>query len=80
MIHVGLDTVDMKGEGFEYKVGLNDIVKAGDPLIIFDRDRIAAAGHPDTVVFVVTDAGDNNVRMLAGQSVEAARDAVMKLN
>lgn len=80
LIHVGLDTVDMKGVGFSYKVGLNDVVKAGDPLIIFDRDEIRKAGHPDTVVFVVTDPGEKKISMHAGAHVEAARDAVMTLN
>lgn len=77
LIHVGLDTVDMKGAGFEYKVGMNDVVRTGDPLIIFDRDKIRNAGHPDTVVFVVTDPGDNIVTMHPGAAAEAARDAVM---
>ncbi|MBR1629883.1 MAG: PTS system trehalose-specific EIIBC component [Lachnospiraceae bacterium] len=77
LIHVGLDTVDMKGKGFAYKVGLNEVVKTGDPLIIFDRAEIEKAGHPDTVVFVVTDAGENKVAMHSGRNVEAARDAVM---
>ena len=79
LIHVGLDTVNMKGTGFAYKAVLNDVVKAGDPLIIFDRDKIRAAGYSDTVVFVVTDPGDKEIKMLAGQHVEAARDAVMKI-
>ena len=69
LIHVGLDTVDMKGVGFEYKVGLNDVVKTGDPLIIFDRNEIKKAGHPDTVVFVVTDDAGNTVAMHTGNSV-----------
>ena len=79
LIHVGLDTVDMKGVGFEYKVGLNDVVKAGDPLIIFDRNEIKKAGHPDTVVFVVTDDAGNNIKMHTGNSAEAARGAVMTI-
>lgn len=79
LIHVGLDTVDMKGDGFEYLVGLDDVVKAGTPLIKFNRDKIKAAGHPDTVVFVVTDAGDKNITMQSGKDVNAGQDNVMTL-
>lgn len=77
LIHVGLDTVDMKGAGFDYKVGLNDVVKTGDPLIVFDRETIKKAGHPDTVVFVATDQDGRRVNMHFGMHAEAARDAVM---
>ncbi|MDD3361628.1 MAG: PTS system trehalose-specific EIIBC component [Hespellia sp.] len=55
LIHVGLDTVNMAGEGFEYLVKLDQSVKAGDALLKFDREKIKAAGHPDTVVVVMTD-------------------------
>ena len=54
LIHVGLDTVAMNGDGFSYLVKLGDVVKAGTPLIKFSRDKIKAAGHPDTTIFVVT--------------------------
>ena len=54
LIHVGLDTVAMNGDGFEYPVKLGDEVRAGTPLIKFSREKIKAAGHPDTAIFVVT--------------------------
>lgn len=37
LIHIGLDTVNLKGKGFKKKVSLNDYVKTGQPLISFDR-------------------------------------------
>ena len=79
LIHVGLDTVNMKGVGFEYKVGMDDVVKAGDPLILFDRGEIKKAGHPDTVVFVVTEDAEHIVKMHAGIHAKAAGDAVMTI-
>ena len=54
LIHVGIDTVSMNGDGFMYLVKVGDNVKAGDPLIKFSREKIKAAGHPDTAIFVVT--------------------------
>lgn len=58
LIHVGVDTVAMNGEGFQCFVQEGQQVKAGDKLITFDRDKIAAAGHPDVVVVLVTNSDD----------------------
>lgn len=45
LIHVGLDTVKMNGEGFEVLAHNGDRVKAGDPLVRFDRAAIERAGY-----------------------------------
>ena len=58
LIHVGVDTVAMNGDGFQCFVQEGQKVKAGEPLIAFDRDKIAAAGHPDVVVVLVTNSDD----------------------
>ncbi len=58
LLHVGIDTVDMKGDGFEYLVTEGQKVSAGMPLIRFDRDKIKSAGHPDTTVCIITEPGD----------------------
>ena len=58
LIHVGVDTVEMGGTGFELKVKSGDAIKAGQPLLVFDRKAVANAGHPDTVIVVVLN-GDN---------------------
>lgn len=58
LLHVGIDTVEMKGDGFEYLVSQGEKVKAGTPLIRFDREKIKAAGHPDTTVCIVTEPAD----------------------
>ena len=57
LIHVGLDTVEMKGDGFELFVKMGDQVAAGDPLISFDPEKIQKAGHPTITVMTVTDEG-----------------------
>lgn len=58
LIHVGVDTVDMGGKGFTAKVKEGDTVAAGQELISFDRKAIKAAGHPDMVVVLLTNAED----------------------
>lgn len=58
LIHVGIDTVTMNGEGFEAKVAQGDKVKAGDVLGTFDSNKIAAAGLDDTTMVIVTNTAD----------------------
>ena len=58
LIHVGIDTVTMNGDGFEAKVAQGDKVKAGDVLGTFDSNKIAAAGLDDTTMVIVTNTAD----------------------
>lgn len=80
LLHIGIDTVDMAGDGFTYLVSPGQKVKAGDALIRFDREKIRQAGHPDTTVCVVTEEGEaagsilyhTGMDVKAGESVVAA--------
>ncbi len=54
LVHVGIDTVNLKGEGFSPKVGQGDRVAAGDVLVEVDLDAIVAAGYSTTTVLVIT--------------------------
>ena len=56
LIHVGIDTVKMNGEGFTCFVNEGDTVKAGDKLVHFDRATIKEAGYSDMVVVLVTNS------------------------
>ncbi|MCG3729342.1 beta-glucoside-specific PTS transporter subunit IIABC [Vibrio cincinnatiensis] len=58
LIHVGLDTVNLKGQYFETKVVLNQKVKAGDPLIQFDCQAIKNAGYDLTTPFIVLNSDE----------------------
>ncbi|HAV28118.1 MAG TPA: PTS beta-glucoside transporter subunit EIIBCA, partial [Lachnospiraceae bacterium] len=58
LIHVGVDTVAMNGDGFSPAVAEGDTVKAGDLLLNFDIDKIHKAGYADTVVFLLTNSDD----------------------
>ena len=71
LIHIGIDTVDMNGDGFTLFVHEGDHVRAGDKLITFSPDKIAAAGHPKTTVFVVTEpAGHESMTFNTGIDVQ----------
>ena len=65
LIHVGMDTVDMKGQGFTVLVKENQKVTAGTPLLKVDLDAIRAAGHPTATAIIVTDGAGDEVKMLA---------------
>ena len=58
LIHVGVDTVEMKGDGFTVHVKQGEHVTAGTPLLTFDKKKVANAGHPDVVMTIVTNADD----------------------
>jgi PTS system sucrose-specific IIC component len=60
LIHVGVDTVAMNGDGFAPTVAEGDTVKAGQVIMTFDRDKIAKANHPDCVVVLLTNSDDYN--------------------
>jgi PTS system N-acetylglucosamine-specific IIC component len=53
LIHVGIDTVDMKGDGFQTLVEKGQKVTAGTPLLRFDLAKIRAAGHPSITPVIV---------------------------
>lgn len=55
LLHIGLDTVMMKGKGFDVKVKQEQFVKRGDVLVEFDIDAIKQAGYDPTVIVVITD-------------------------
>ncbi|WP_247928240.1 sucrose-specific PTS transporter subunit IIBC [Streptococcus mitis] len=79
LIHVGIDTVTMNGEGFEAKVAQGDKVKAGDVLGTFDSNKITAAGLDDTTMVIVTNTADYaSVAPVATGSV-AKGDAVIEV-
>ncbi len=58
LIHVGVDTVNMQGDGFECLVNEGDEVRLGQPLIRFSREKIKAAGYSDTVAVLLTNSDD----------------------
>lgn len=78
LIHVGVDTVDMGGDGFKLLVNEGDHVKAGQKLIEFASEKIKAAGHPCTTMLIVTAEGSAaNIQMHSGMEAKAGETTVI---
>lgn len=68
----------MKGNGFEYLVVLGQKVKAGTPLVRFEREKIQAAGCPDVTVCIVTEEGNaKNFKFITDIHVEAGKTTIV---
>ena len=78
LIHVGIDTVSMNGDGFQLHVKEGDRVHLGDKLITFDPEKIKAAGHPTTTAFLVTDPGDLTPTFETNVDAQAGRTVVIR--
>ena len=79
LIHVGIDTVNMQGDGFELLVKQGEQVRCGQPLLRFDPDKIRAAGLPTITVMVVTDEGSaEKMTFVSGEDVKAGETEVAR--
>lgn len=78
LIHLGMDTVELNGEGFTMLVKQGDLVTAGDPMVRMDLDAIRKAGK-STISPVVVTSGQN-VKLLASGNVEATTPAAVILS
>ncbi|MFT3889481.1 MAG: beta-glucoside-specific PTS transporter subunit IIABC [Arachnia sp.] len=77
LVHVGIDTVNMKGEGFTMRVAQGDRVEAGQVLAEVDLGAIEAAGYSTTTLLLVTNSASlGGVETVAGDTV-AANEAVL---
>ncbi len=78
LIHIGIDTVNLKGEGFKLLTKSGAKVKAGDPLVKIDRKVIAKAGYKDVVVMAITNSADfPQMQKETGKKVKATEDTVI---
>jgi PTS system trehalose-specific IIC component len=75
LLHIGLDTVSMNGDGFTCHVKEGQLVRKGEKLISFSRQKIKAAGHPLVTMMVVTEdngneklAFENGIDVTAGET------------
>lgn len=77
LIHVGVDTVEMKGEGFEVFGTKGTHVQAGEPLLSFSADKIRAAGHDTVVIMSITNSDDYvSVEQVANGDAKAGDKAL----
>ncbi len=78
LIHVGIDTVSMHGDGFTLHVNEGDKVKLGDPLITFDADKIRKAGHPAITAFLVSEPNGKSLEFETGMDAKEADTVVIR--
>ena len=71
IVHVGLDTIEMRGNGFEKLATEGDRVEAGQPIVRFDLDEIRNSGYDPVTPVVVTNAEDHPVSNLRTGEVSA---------
>lgn len=78
LIHVGLDTVGMAGDGFDLLVETGQRVSVGDPLLTFDRDKIVAAQCDLVTVMIITNTDEFSEIKQIGTSWLEAGDPVLE--
>ena len=79
MVHIGIDTVALKGEGFEALVSQGDQVKKGEPLIRFDAAFMEKKGIDMTTMLILLNPGQYQFKTLAGgQQVKKNVDTVIE--
>lgn len=79
LVHVGIDTVEMGGNGLTALVGAGASVKAGDPIVSFSKAKISAAGKQDTVFVIVTNSDDYASLELAPNGPVEAGSVVVRM-
>ncbi|GAA0054489.1 UNVERIFIED_CONTAM: PTS beta-glucoside transporter subunit IIBCA [Streptococcus canis] len=78
LLHIGIDTVSMAGDGFNTLVTAGQVVKKGDLLGHFDSAKIAQAGLDDTTMMIVTNSADyRNVDILVQGQVRVGQQVVL---
>lgn len=80
LIHVGVDTVDMNGDGFLSKTKVGQAVKKGDLLLTMDLAKIKNAGHPAVVIMAVTNTDDFAAVEEIGSGAVQPGDGVLKVS
>ena len=77
LVHVGLETVGLDGEGFTVNVKEGDHVKAGDLIAVVDLKLLAEKKLNPITPVIICDGADEKVMKVAEGKVKAGRDAVI---
>lgn len=73
LLHIGVDTVEMAGEGFAGHAKVGERVRAGQPLVSVDLAKVRAAGHPEIVLVLLPECEPSAVELLAEGDVSAGQ-------
>lgn len=79
LVHVGMDTVEMKGEGFDVLVKEGQSVKRGQQLMTFSMDAIKAAGHPATTAVIVTNSAQFESVLVLEEGNKQKEDVLIRV-
>ena len=79
MMHIGIDTVALKGAGFRPRVKVGDKVQAGTPLIDFDLDQVGTNAKSLLTQIVLTNSNSGRIVERAAGSVKVGADALLKV-
>lgn len=79
LIHVGVDTVEMNGNGFKGKIKEGDVVAKGQLLLEVDLEKVRAAGHETTIIMAVTNTDEFTSVELAAEGEVDVGEAVLKI-
>ena len=77
LIHIGIDTVNLQGQGFAVKVKAGDTVRQGDVLVIVDVDYVK--GQEKSVCSPVIFTGGQKIELLRTGAVEAGEGNIIKI-
>ncbi|MCA0971194.1 PTS glucose transporter subunit IIA [Halobacillus litoralis] len=80
LIHIGLETVSMEGEGFEAFVSQGDKVSVGDKLITFDMDLVKEKAKSTITPIIVTNSDEHDVNVTADEQLTAGSSNLMTVN
>ena len=80
LVHIGVDTVDLKGQGFENKVSQGSIVKQGDPIITFERETLISQGIDCTTMVIILNRSEfSDIKCMTGGAVVAGQNTVIEV-
>lgn len=79
LVHVGMDTVEMKGEGFDVLVKEGERVVRGQKLMSFSIDAIKKAGHPTTTAVIVTNSAQFESVLVLEEGNKQKEDVMMRV-
>ena len=80
IVHVGLDTIELRGTGFEKLATEGDRVEAGQPIVRFDLEEIRAGGYDPVTPVVVTNADEHPVSDVVGTGEVSAGDPFFEVD
>lgn len=79
LIHVGIDTVEMEGNGFEIFVKEGDKVQTGQHILTFNREAVLNAGYKDTVILLITTSDELKRIEVLRQGKGNAKEKLIKV-